>query len=71
MISIEELEKNLLNIGDWRQAPSGALATVREIDTEYGGNIAIGHHSKIGYYVLHDQGVGPGLVWQELEAQDE
>lgn len=67
MIPLEELEENLINVGEWRHAPSGALYVVREIEAEYGGNIAIGQHHQIGYYVLHDQGVGPGLVWQEFD----
>ena len=52
-------------IGEWRNAPSSALSVIREIEADYGGNIALGFHPNTGWFVLHDQGSGPGLVWSE------
>jgi hypothetical protein len=67
MISLKELEEHLVLIGEWRNAPSSALRLVNDLECEYGGDIAIGQHPKIGWFVLHNQGIGPGLVWQEYE----
>lgn len=65
MIEIKELVKNLINVGDWYKAHPIALEIVKELEIKFGGNIAIGKHSEIGYFVLHDQGEGPELIWKE------
>jgi hypothetical protein len=67
MIPLNELTENLLIVGDWYKAHPVALNVVKELEEEYGGNIAIGQHHELGFYVLHDQGNGPGLVWQEIK----
>jgi hypothetical protein len=65
MIAITELEEHLINVGDWYKAPSTTLEITKNLVEEYGGNIAIGKHPKMGWFVLHDQGCGAGVVWKE------
>mgnify|MGYP007077389706 CR=1 FL=1 len=67
MISRVEAEEHLVKVGDWFKAPKNALRIVAELEQEYGGNIAVGNHPDIGWYVLHDQGEGVDLVWKERD----
>lgn len=62
------LEDSLLPLAEWYRAPQQALQTVEDLETEYGGNIGIGHHQWIGWYVLHNQDGSDGglaLAWKE------
>jgi hypothetical protein len=60
-----DLLSSLLKVGEWNKAPAEALKIVVKLDEEYGGNIAIGQHPKLGFFVLHDQNYGIDLVWKE------
>lgn len=67
--SMDLLEENLVNVGDWIKAHPTAQQTAIHLAEEYGGNIGIGYHEDIGWYVLHQQqGEGStGLVWKEKD----
>lgn len=60
-----DLLKSLVKVGDWNKAPAEAMKVARKLDEEYGGNVAVGNHPILGWFVLHDQGYGVGLVWKE------
>ena len=62
---IKELEISLIQVGGWNTAPQEALKVVKRLCTQYGGDIGIGYHDKIGYYVLHNQGDESRVVWRE------
>jgi hypothetical protein len=62
---ITTLEKYLLPIGNWINVPEECGKIATNISEEYGGNVGIGYHDEIGFFVLHDQGYGIGLVWKE------
>lgn len=64
-IKTSELKRHLLKLGEWVKAPSPVLEMVKQLEDEYGGNIAIGNHPELGYFILHDQGFGIGLMWKE------
>ena len=62
------LEENLVPLAEWYRAPQAALETVASLEEEYGGNIGVGHHPWIGWYVLHSQDEEQksiALVWKE------
>ena len=61
------LEEYLVVVGEWNKAHRTAQQVAHDLTTEYGGNVGIGHHDEIGWYVLHQQ-LGPGstaLIWKE------
>lgn len=63
----QTLEKHLVVVGDWIKAHPTAQKTAKTLTEEYGGNIGIGHCKEIGWFVLHDQGYGIGLIWKEKD----
>ena len=63
--SVKDLRTHLLKVGEWNKAPRKAWEIVQALDDEYGGDIAIGNHPLIGFFVLHNQGEGAVLVWKE------
>lgn len=66
-IKTAELKASLIKLGEWNKVPPQVLSIMKSIDEEYGGNIAIGNHPELGWFILHDQGYGIGLVWKEKE----
>jgi hypothetical protein len=64
-ITVSDFLPYLLKLGEWYKASPQCLKIVNTLDEEYGGNIAIGIHPSEGFFILHDQGIGPGLVWKE------
>ncbi len=64
-IPISELRKFLIIIGEWHKASPQSLKIAKHLEEEYGGNISIGRHPEIGFFVLHDQYGKIDLVWSE------
>ena len=60
-----EFLPHLLKVGEWIRAPKKALEIVQMVSEEYGGNVAIGNHPEKGWFVSHDQGRGPKMIWRE------
>lgn len=64
---LDTLEEHLVVVGEWNKAHPNAQQTAENLAREYGGNVGIGRHDEIGWFVLHQQ-FGPGstgLVWKE------
>ena len=68
-ICLEDLLSTLCKVGDWIKAPPQAIGVVNQLEEEYGGNISIGNHPEIGWFVLLDQGYGIDLVWSEYDLE--